>query len=79
MVADESNGSHGMAVLPRPSLEWVTWLCSENHAWGPRARTLGKLGPGEPVSLTAFLRKAGLVEADPVSAVCTKLLTIEIF
>jgi hypothetical protein len=33
-----------------------------NHAWRPRAGRLGKLGPGEPASLTAFLRKAGLIE-----------------
>jgi hypothetical protein len=30
--------------------EWGTRLCSENHAWGPRTRRLGELGPGEPAT-----------------------------
>jgi hypothetical protein len=40
---------------------------------------MGKLVASPGSSLTAFLRKARLLNADPAPAVRAKLLTIEIF
>ena len=47
---------------------------------GPRAWGLCGLGaPGSGLTAGASLRKATLIECDPAPAVCTSLLTIEIF
>ncbi len=62
------------------SLKEKTDAPQENHARGtPGLGAVWAGGPGSGLTAGASLRKATLIECDPAPAVCTSLLTIEIF